>query len=115
MIYKIFNISAKVTSILLIGVVILFLTGGEQIVSEITYKEVIMFIFFPIGLAASLIYAWFNPRRGGMLSIFCLLIFYLLEYFFKNEFPRGIYFALFAVPAILFFLGSFKDKSLRKN
>ncbi len=115
MIYKIFNISAKVLSVLFIGIILLFISGGEPLNTKITYREIIMFIFFPFGMSAAMIYAWFRPRAGGILSVFCLTLFYLFEYIFKREFPQGPYFALYALPAFLFFLGSFGDKSLRKN
>lgn len=115
MVNKKIDLAAKILSIISIGIIITFIIGEGIDFSEISYNGIILFIFFPIGICIGMIYSWFKPRAGSFISIFSLMLFYFLEYYFKSEYPNGIYFLLFTIPAFLFYISSFKKKSLRKN
>lgn len=73
--------------------------GGEQF--RPTTSEAVSLLFFPAGLIAGFVYAWWRDGLGGLISVVSLAFFYIWHYARAGQFPSGPYFLLFAAPAFL--------------
>ncbi len=65
-------------------------------------RDVILFIFFPIGTFAGMILAWRWELLGGALTVGGVVGFYVAPWVMDGRFPRGPYFLLIAAPGFLF-------------
>lgn len=65
------------------------------------------FLFFPLGVAAGMIIAWWREACGGAITIGSLAAFYLVHLSTAGVWPRGAAWILFAAPGFLFLLSSF--------
>ena len=65
-------------------------------------RDVIGLFFFPIGVFVGLVLAWRWEGIGGGITVASFFAFYFTLWFFDGRFPRGPYFALTAVPGLLF-------------
>lgn len=71
-----------------------------------TAAEWIGLAFFPGGVGAGLVVAWFREGIGGIIATGCLIGFYGWNLLERGRFPTGPYFLLVAAPGILFLLSS---------
>ena len=86
--------------ILLIFVGEAFADGFESILN-LTVREIgMMMAFFAVWLGLLLGWKW--ELYGGLLTIFGVGAFYLLDYLFSGTLPRGPFFLIFATPSLLF-------------
>ncbi len=76
---------------------------GEGIGLQRT-RDLVAFLFFPLGVGAGLVVAWWRERLGGLIAVGSLVAFYLTLYLFDGRLPRGPYFLLVAAPGVLFLL-----------
>lgn len=76
-----------------------FVFGGREHL-RFTAGEALMFLLFPVGVVAGFVIAWWRELAGGLITVGCLLFFYLLLFVSKGRSP-GIYFLLFAAPGFL--------------
>ncbi len=76
---------------------------GEGIGLQRT-RDLVAFLFFPLGVGAGLVVAWWRERLGGLIAVGSLVVFYLTLYLFDGRLPRGPYFLLVAAPGVLFLL-----------
>lgn len=67
-------------------------------------RDLVAFLFFPVGVGAGLVIAWWRERLGGLIAVGSLAAFYLTLYLFDGRWPRGPYFLLVAAPGLLFLL-----------
>jgi len=67
-----------------------------------------MVIFFPGGVVLGMIIAWFKERRGALITVFSLGLFYLADLAFSGNIPRGPYVILFSLPGFLFLFPDMK-------
>ncbi len=65
-------------------------------------RDLAAFLFFPLGVGAGLVVAWWRERIGGAIAVCSLVAFYLTLCLFDGRFPRGPYFFLVAAPGLLF-------------
>ena len=104
MLSNIFYWLACVTSVIsLFALLAIFILEGMNL-PRLTRRECLLFVFFPVGVAAGLILAWIRPFSGGLLALASLSGFYAAHYASAHEWPRGTAFLAFTAPAILFLL-----------
>jgi hypothetical protein len=65
-------------------------------------RDVILFVFFPIGTFAGMILTWRRELLGGALTVGSMGGFYLALRIMDGRFPPGPYFLLIAAPGFLF-------------
>ncbi len=100
---KIFRWVARITSLLSIAVLLMFLFGEEFDTSKITRNQWVGFSFFPIGLVIGFIAGWKNELIGGSISVLSLLGFYFIYgLMLTGKIPSGFGFIVFALPGFLF-------------
>jgi hypothetical protein len=96
--------SARVLGTLAMGVVLLFAFGEGLNLSHFTARELVLFLFFPLGVCLGLALAWRWEGLGGGIAIASIAAFYLVHRLTSSGFPRGFAFAAFAAPGFLFLL-----------
>jgi hypothetical protein len=88
---------------ILVGVMLLAFACGEGLnLSHFTARELLLFLFFPLGLCAGLAVAWWREGLGGGIAVASLAAFYLVDYWCSASFPRGFAFLVLAGPGFLF-------------
>ena len=94
---------ARVWSIGSIGIILLFFIGEGFAPAKVTPKEWVGFIFFPIGVTAGMLVAWWKEAWGGGITTMSLLAFYgVYGYLISGSFPKGWAFVIFSAPGLLF-------------
>jgi hypothetical protein len=96
--------SARVLSILAVGVVLLFAFGEGLNLSHFTAPQLVLFAFFPIGVCLGMALAWRWEGLGGGIAVASLAAFYLVDRLTSSSFPRGFAFVALAAPGFLFLL-----------
>jgi hypothetical protein len=97
--------AARILGIISVAVLLLFLFGGRESYSSITSNQAVGMLFFPFGLMIGLILGWRQEILGGAIAVGSLLGFYFVyELLINGSWPRGWWFAVFAIPGGLFFL-----------
>jgi hypothetical protein len=101
------NWVAKIWSIASIGLLCFFLFGeGLPPLSA-------QAMMFPFGVMLGLILAWWFERIGGLLTVMCMLLFYMIEYLGHGRFPKGYFFIIISAPSVIFLCcGFLKAKQL---
>lgn len=96
--------TARVLGIASVAILSLFLFG-EGSFSSVTLKECIGLLFFPFGLIIGLVLAWWKELIGGAIAVGSALGFYFIyELLINGSWPKGPWFAVFAIPGMLFLL-----------
>ncbi|MGO8696391.1 MAG: hypothetical protein ACLQVY_01545 [Limisphaerales bacterium] len=96
--------SARVLSIVVAGVVLCFAVGEGLNLSRFTARELVLFLFFPIGVCLGMALAWRWEGLGGAVTVASLAAFYLADRLTSSSFPRGPAFVAMAAPGFLFLL-----------
>jgi len=96
--------SARVLSILAVGVVLLFAFGEGLNLSNFTARELVLFVFFPLGVCLGMAVAWRWEGLGGGITVASLVSFYLVHHLMSSRFPRGFAFVVLAAPGFLFLM-----------
>jgi len=96
--------SARVLSILSVGVVLLFAFGEGLNLSHFSARELVLSAFFPFGICLGMILAWRWEGLGGGVTVASLAAFYLAERLMSSSFPRGLALVALAAPGFLFLL-----------
>jgi hypothetical protein len=96
--------TARVLSILAAGVVLLFASGEGLNLSHFTARELVLSVFFPIGVCLGMVLAWRWEGLGGGVTVASLAAFYLVERLTSSSFPRGYALVALASPGFLFLL-----------
>jgi hypothetical protein len=99
---------ARIWSVLSVGVLLLFLVGEGFDPSQPTLHEWVMLLFFPCGVAAGMILAWWKEGWGGALTVVSLFAFYAYD----TPSDQGI-FLIFAGPGFLFLAAWFLARVAR--
>ena len=106
------RLSARVTSLLSVSLLLLFLVGGGPGQRAVAAREWIGLLFFPFGVVVGMLVAWKREALGGFLSIGSLMCFYLVYGVILGDGPpRGWAFAMFTAPAFLFLLSGLMTKN----
>ena len=96
--------SARVLSILAVGIVLMFAFGEGLNLSHFTAQELVLFVFFPLGVCLGMVVAWRWEGLGGGITMASLAAFYLVNRLSSSSFPRGFAFGALAAPGFLFLL-----------
>ena len=96
--------AARILCILSVGFILLFFFGEADFSQplRISWREVIMILFFPLGVVGGNVLGWWREGLGAVVCIGSLLLFYLVDLVFTGTFPSGPFFALLALPGLLF-------------
>lgn len=95
---------ARALSILSVAILFVFAFGEGLTLSHFTPRELLLFVFFPLGFCVGMVVAWWREGLGGGITVASLVAFYLLDRFLSGSFPRGFAFAVLTVPGFLFLL-----------
>jgi peptidoglycan/LPS O-acetylase OafA/YrhL len=97
---------ARILSALMIGGVLLIFVGeADDSLLRLTANEAMLMVVFwtaVIGLAIG----WRAERLGGSLAVGGVLLFCGLYWFAAGSLPKSWYFALLAVPGVLFLIAA---------
>ncbi|NNE99502.1 MAG: hypothetical protein HKN25_10835 [Pyrinomonadaceae bacterium] len=102
-VFKYLRLIARISSLVSIAVLLMFVFGEEFDVSKVTPAQWIGFLFFPVGLVLGFAVSWRWDAIGAAISILSILGFYLIYgLLISGRFPSGYGFIVFAIPAFLF-------------
>lgn len=97
---------ARVWGLVSIAFVLLMFVGSALAEgfnpAQLAPRDMVGFLFFPLGTCLGIIVAWRWEGPGGAITIGSLLAFYVALRLMDGRFPRGPYFALVAAPGFLF-------------
>ncbi len=99
--------AARVLSLCSLAFLFLFLvgeSGSDTGPWGLTQAELLLFIFFPVGVMVSLLLAWRWEQTGGSLVILSILAFYVVHQIQTGQWPGGPWFLILASPGPLFLL-----------
>jgi hypothetical protein len=102
---------ARLTSLITLGIVAMFLLAEPFKPSNVRPREWVGFICFPIGVMAGLIIAWWKEGLGAAISLGSLAAFYLVFGWLMGSNIHGPWFVIFASPAFLFLIASLLSRS----
>ena len=105
--------TARILSLLAVGLVLLLAIGEGLDLTQFTVRELVLFAFFPLGVCVGMLLAWRWEGWGGSLTVASLTGFYLADYLASGGFPRGVAFIAFAAPGFLFLLCGWWARSAR--
>lgn len=105
-----FHWLARISSIISIGIILLFFIGEGFNPVKLVLREWVGFLFFPLGIAVGMIVAWRREKLGGIITISSLLLFYGVHFLFSGELPRGWAWFIFSSPGILFLMSEWWAK-----
>ncbi len=75
---KVVRWTARLWSIASVGLILFFIVGeGVKIARP---SEWLLFLFFPIGISAGMILAWWKEEIGGSIAVGSLLLFYMIHF-----------------------------------
>jgi hypothetical protein len=83
---------------------LLFAFGEGLNLSHFTARDLVLFIFFPLGVCVGMAVAWRWEGLGGGLTVASLAAFYLIHRLASSGFPRGSALMVMAAPGFLFLL-----------
>ena len=95
---------ARVGSVASITLLLLLFQAEALHPSEIAPREWIALLFFPIGVIAGMIIAWWKEGLGATVTLGSLLGFYLVYGYLFRYHIGGYWFLVFASPGFLFLL-----------
>lgn len=101
---RILRWSARVLSVLAVGIVLLFAIGEGLNLAHFNARELVLFVFFPLGVCLGMVVAWRWEGLGGGITAASLAAFYLLHRLSSSGFPRGFAFVVLAAPGFMFLL-----------
>lgn len=94
--------TARISSIVSIGLILLFLIADSEANLTVTLNDVILMLFFPLGVIAGMIFSWYKPGEEAKYSLFALAAFYAMHYYIAGRFPQGSAFFFFVLPSLIF-------------
>ncbi len=96
--------TARILSIVSIGVVLLFMVGEGFNYTLLKPTEWILFLFFPFGISVGMFLSWWREGIGGSVTVGSLVMFYLSHFVTAGKFPNGWTWVVFTIPGFLFLL-----------
>ena len=103
--------TARVWSFASLAFIAVLMIGNLQAAGglQMTARESALFLFFPIGVVAGLLIAWWKEMIGGATAVASLVGFYALHAIIAGGLPGGVYFVLLALPGLLFVVAALTD------
>ncbi len=102
MMTRVIRWTARGWAVASIVLVLLFFVGEGFEPSQIKPREWVGLLFFPVGLCAGMILAWWREGLGGGVTVGSLVVFYFIHLGTAGEFPKGWAWLAFAIPGFLF-------------
>lgn len=93
---------ARGLSILFSGLLLLFFIGEGFDPAEVTVREWLGLLFFPLGLVVGMAVGWWREGLGAAIAIGSVAAFYVVETVVGGDPPGGPYILLCASPGFLF-------------
>lgn len=109
--------TARLLSLAGIGVLLLVMIRQGFNPLHLDPRELLLSVFFPIGVLLGMALAWRWEALGGALTVLSLAAFYGVHWLGSGRFPSGMFFALFASPGLIFLLAALagRRKASGKN
>ncbi len=107
--------TARAWAVASIGLILAFLVGEGLDLSQMKASEWFGFLFFPVGICAGMILAWWREVLGGIVTVGSLLIFYMIHFMTAGTLPRGWAWLVFAAPGFLFLFCWQRSRSAQIN
>lgn len=101
---------ARMGSLVSVVLLLLFLFGEGLSPVQLTFAEWVGLLFFPVGVTVGMLLGWRWETLGGAITLLSLLGFYMVLYSDKGRFPEGFWFALFALPGLIFLVCGLRSK-----
>jgi hypothetical protein len=95
---------ARVWAVASIGLILAFVVGEGFNPSQIKPREWVGLFFFPVGICAGMVLAWWKEGLGGIITVGSLLAFYLVHRVTAGTLPKGWAWWAFAAPGFVFLL-----------
>lgn len=99
----------RLTSVISVGLLGMFLFGGNEGIVP-TLREAVAMAFFPFGVAAGMIIGWKRELAGGLVSIMSLALFYAIMAMNDRGESLGPWFLIFTIPGFLFLCAGLLQK-----
>lgn len=96
--------TARIWSIVSIGLMLTLLVGEGFNPTHITPTEWLGLLFFPVGISVGMILAWWREGFGGIITVGSLFAFYVIDFVTTSTLPKGWAWLAFAAPGFLFLL-----------
>ncbi len=104
--------AARILSVVNIVFIILFVIGEGFNYTLITQTELTLFIFFPVGISIGMILAWWQEGIGGSITVGSLVMFYIIHFANRGQFPNGWWFLVFTIPGFLFLICRYRTPKI---
>lgn len=98
----------------MVAILLVFACGEGLHLSRFSARELLLFVFFPLGFCVGMVLAWWREVLGGGITVASLAAFYLVDRLVSSSFPRGFAFLLLALPGFLFLLCGLWTRSTKK-
>lgn len=108
--YTMLHWAARIWCLASLALLALFITG-ESFDTVPVMREIIGFLFFPVGIGIGLILGWKNELVGGLVSVASLVLFYVWNYTVAGYFPAGPWFLLLVAPGFLFLIAGLLNRN----
>jgi len=102
---------ARLTSLLSLAIVAMFLLAEPFNPRNVRGREWVGFVCFPIGVMIGLIIAWWKEGLGATISLCSLAAFYLIYGWLMGSNVNSLAFVVFASPAFLFLVAWLLSRS----
>jgi hypothetical protein len=96
------RLAARILSILVIGIELLLIFGEG--IHPSTTMDWIGLLFFPVGISAGMILAWWKEGLGGIITVGSLVAFYMIHYATLQTLPNGAGWFSLSSPGFLFLI-----------
>jgi hypothetical protein len=96
--------AARIWAVASVALIVAVMVGEAFNPARLTPRDWLLFLFFPAGVCVGFVLAWWKELLGGSLTVASLVVFYLIHRLQVGTFPRGLAFAVFAAPGVLFLL-----------
>ncbi|MFH0953145.1 MAG: hypothetical protein V1873_02320 [Verrucomicrobiota bacterium] len=93
---------ARVLSVLGVGIILVFMIGEGFNPAHMTAREMLLSLFFPVGVCIGMIVGWFSEGLGGLITALSLVLFYVVNYAQRGHFPSERFSLLFSSGGLLF-------------
>ena len=109
---------ARLTGLVSIGVLLLFLTGEDGLIggggwAKVRPVEWLGLLFFPFGVLLGLALAWWREALGAAVAAGSVTAFYLDQVLLAGRPPGGPWFLIFTAQAALFVASWFAHRRCR--
>ena len=106
---------ARILAALMVALIAFMFVGnaaadGIGPLINLTFRESLMMAAFVV-VFVGLILAWKKEKLGGWLVVAGMVLFYLFDFVYSGNFPRGPFFPMIALPGILFLLVGYSQKT----